>query len=75
MHVHILWKYPDFVFRQDIEHDISAESMSEIMVYDLERVLNDFHVLFFVGNDVFYHLPTLEIRESAIDFLIELYKS
>lgn len=43
--------------------------------FDLELAIDDWiFMIFFVGNDFLPHLPSLEIREGAVDVLLKIWK-
>ena len=67
LHVSVLREYLAFEF----------ECLSNTLpfAYDFENVIDDFVFLcFFVGNDFLPHLPSMDIRDGALDFLMILYK-
>jgi len=62
------------ILREYLEAELHVPGLS--FPYDVERAIDDWvFMCFFVGNDFLPHLPSLDIREGAIDTLISIWKS
>lgn len=61
------------ILREYLSHELFVPQFPG---YDAEKALDDWVLLiFFVGNDFLPHLPSLEIREGAIDTLLRFWKT
>ena len=61
------------ILREYLEVELDVPSCP--IPFNLEQAIDDWVLLiFFVGNDFLPHLPSLEIREGAIDTLLKIWK-
>lgn len=62
------------ILREYLEVELDPRNLP--FHFDLERAIDDWVLLiFFVGNDFLPHLPSLEIREGAIETLLSIWKN
>lgn len=61
------------ILREYLEVELNVPQVP--FPFSLEQAIDDWVLLiFFVGNDFLPHLPSLEIREGAIDTLLKIWK-
>ena len=59
--------------REYLEHEFKAMPIS--FEFNVDAIIDDFvFMCFFIGNDFMPHLPSLRIREGAIDLMYMIYK-
>lgn len=65
------------VLREYLDRELRANTtVPSTNRYHIERMIDDWIFLcFFVGNDFLAHLPSLRVKEGAIDRLIGIYKA
>ncbi|KAH7916764.1 XRN 5'-3' exonuclease N-terminus-domain-containing protein [Hygrophoropsis aurantiaca] len=62
------------ILREYLEAELNVAHTS--FPFNFEQAIDDWVLLiFFVGNDFLPHLPSLEIREGAIDTLLRIWKN
>ena len=63
-----------YILREYLEQELTFDKIGSLE-FNFERAVDDWiFMCFFVGNDFLPHLPSLEIREEAVDRLIRIYK-
>jgi 5'-3' exoribonuclease 2 len=61
------------ILREYLEVELNVSQA--LFPFNLEQAIDDWVLLiFFVGNDFLPHLPSLEIREGAVDTLLRIWK-
>ena len=64
------------MLREYLLHDLTPADSSWMKEYDKERLLDDFVCLMILlGDDFLPELPSLDINEGSVQFVINTYKS